>query len=255
MRTTAYLLLFSSAALLLTLVAACDPGTEPSETCERHADGVIDVRPLVFAEDWSPASLADDPLADHQPTPTVCPVSAWGDEFGTLEASNTDGLRTLLRTTAVPDMKEKTLRYPGHFEYMRVLLESGFFGKEPIEVGGAWIRPIDFTARLLFPLWRLAPGEADLTVMRVRIRGEEGGKKKEHVYRLFDRLDEKTGVSSRARTTGYTCTAVVNLLLDGRFTRKGICAPEAVGAEPGCLSEILDYLSARGVRYEHEETG
>ncbi|MBM3321678.1 MAG: saccharopine dehydrogenase NADP-binding domain-containing protein [Candidatus Eisenbacteria bacterium] len=174
------------------------------------------------------------------------------DPIGTLEASNTDGLRTLLRTTAVPDMKEKTLRYPGHFEYMRVLLESGFFGKEPIEVGEARIRPIDFTARLLFPLWRLAPGEADITVMRVRIRGDEGGKKKEHVYRLFDRLDEKTGISSMARTTGYTSSAVANLLLDGRFTRKGICPPEYVGAEPGCLSRVFDYLADRGVLYEHE---
>jgi hypothetical protein len=87
MRTTAYLLLFSCAALVLTLVAGCDPGTEPGGTCEHQSDGVIDVHPLVFSEDWSPSVLAEDPLADHQPAQPICPVSAWGDEFGTLEVS------------------------------------------------------------------------------------------------------------------------------------------------------------------------
>jgi len=32
---------------------------------------------------------------------------------GTLEAFNTDGLRTLIQTIPAPNMKEKTLRYPG----------------------------------------------------------------------------------------------------------------------------------------------
>jgi saccharopine dehydrogenase-like NADP-dependent oxidoreductase len=171
------------------------------------------------------------------------------DPIGTLEASNTDGLRTLLCTASIPNMKEKTLRYPGHFEYMRVLLESGFFAKEPIEVGGVRVRPIDVTAKLLFPLWRLGPGEEDITVMRVRIRGEEKGKRLEHTYLLHDRLDGATGVSSMARTTGYTCTAVANLVLDGIFTRKGICPPEFVGAEGDCLGRVLSYLRDRGVRY------
>ena len=48
------------------------------------------------------------------------------DEIGTLEAFNTDGLRTMLKTMKVPNMKEKTLRYPGHIEYIKVLLDAGF---------------------------------------------------------------------------------------------------------------------------------
>ena len=54
------------------------------------------------------------------------------DPVGTLEAFNTDGLRSLLVTMRqVPDMVEKTLRYPGHIDYIRVLRESGFLGTEP----------------------------------------------------------------------------------------------------------------------------
>ena len=76
--------------------------------------------------------------------------------IGTLESFNSDGLRTLAETMDINDMKEKTLRYPGHIEKIAVLRESGFFSTEEIEIGGTKIRPLDFTARLLFPLWELA---------------------------------------------------------------------------------------------------
>jgi saccharopine dehydrogenase-like NADP-dependent oxidoreductase len=73
---------------------------------------------------------------------------------GTLEAFNTDGLRTLLRTLKIPSMREKTLRYPGHADLMRVFRDSGFFGTAPLEVDGQRIQPIALTARLLFEQWR-----------------------------------------------------------------------------------------------------
>ena len=84
------------------------------------------------------------------------------DPIGTLEAFNTDGLRTLLKTMKVPNMKEKTLRYPGHIEYMRVLRETGLFGKEQIEVKGVKVRPLDVTTTLLFPMWKIGPEEEEI---------------------------------------------------------------------------------------------
>jgi len=174
------------------------------------------------------------------------------DPIGTLEASNTDGLRSLLRTMKIPNMKEKTMRYPGHIEYMAVLLESGFFDKESLEVGDVTVRPIDVTAKLLFPKWRLEPGEPDITAMLVRVRGEEEGKALEYVYHLFDHADEEGVVSSMARTTGYTCTAAVHLVLDGRFERPGICPPEYIGAVEGNLERVLAYLEERNVHYRCE---
>ncbi|MFQ5578522.1 MAG: saccharopine dehydrogenase family protein, partial [Anaerolineae bacterium] len=65
---------------------------------------------------------------------------------GTLEAFNTDGLRTLLRTLDAPFMREKTLRDPGHAALMRVFRESGFFRTDPIEVNGQPVRPLNVTA-------------------------------------------------------------------------------------------------------------
>ena len=174
------------------------------------------------------------------------------EPVGTLEAFNTDGLRTLLKTVSVPNMAEKTLRYPGHIEYVRVLRESGFLDTEPVSVGGVAVRPIDVAAALLFPRWRLEEGEEEFTAMRIAVRGQEAGEERQYTYRLFDRTDAASGVSSMARTTGYTCTAVARLVLDGQFARKGICPPEYVGADAACFERVLEYLSDRGVTLERD---
>jgi len=169
---------------------------------------------------------------------------------GTLESWNSDGLRSLIKTMPdIPNMIEKTLRYPGCIEYLKVLRESGFFSYDPIDVNGVTIRPIDVTSRLLFPKWKLKPGEEEFTVMRIRISGEEQGKTKRYEYNLLDRTDTETGTLSMARTTGYTCTAAVHLVLNGKFSRKGINPPEFLGEAEHDFLFILDYLKQRGVNY------
>ncbi len=166
---------------------------------------------------------------------------------GTLEAFNTDGLRSLLATIDAPFMKEKTLRYPGHIEVMRLLRETGFFRKDEVEVGGTRVRPLDLTAKLLFPMWQLEEGEADLTVMRVEIEGMRGGRKERHAYDLLDRYDTASRTTSMARTTGYTATAAIRLLARGEFDRAGICPPEYVGRDPKAVARILADLAERGI--------
>src|SRR5690606_13242070 len=139
-------------------------------------------------------------------------------KIGTLESWNSDGLRTLIRTMPdIPDMIEKTLRYPGCIEYLRVLRAGGFFSKEEIDIDGKKIRPLDVTAKLLFPSWKLKPGEEEYTVMRIVVDGEDNGKKVSLTYSLIDRTDAATNTLSMARTTGYTCTAAANLVLEEKF--------------------------------------
>jgi lysine 6-dehydrogenase len=173
------------------------------------------------------------------------------DGIGTLESWNSDGLRSLMQTMKnIPDMIEKTLRYPGCVEYLKVLRESGFFSYDEIEVNGVKVRPIDVTAKLLFPKWKLKEGEEDFTIMRIIIEGTENGEDKKYEYYLLDRFDRKNKIISMARTTGYTCTAVANLMLDGGFTTSGVSAPETVGMGEGNLTYILKYLSERNVIYQ-----
>ncbi|MCX5786412.1 MAG: saccharopine dehydrogenase NADP-binding domain-containing protein [Elusimicrobia bacterium] len=168
---------------------------------------------------------------------------------GTLEAFNTDGLRTLADTLKMPNMKEKTMRYPGHIEKMRVLRETGFFSKEPVQIGGASIRPLDFTAKLLFPMWKLKEGEKDFTVMRVIVEGLKNGKKTRVTYDLLDRYDDKTGNTSMARTTGYAGTVAARMFAAGVFTRKGICPPEYFGMEEKAYKFMIAGMKARNINY------
>ena len=165
---------------------------------------------------------------------------------GTLEAFNTDGLRTLLHTVAAPFKKEKTLRYPGHIEKMRMLRETGLFGRTPMLVGEAMVAPIDLTAKLLFPIWQMEDGDEDFTIMRIIVEGAKDGQFRRHEFNLLDRYDRATGTTSMARTTGYTCTAAVRLVAAGLFQRKGISPPEFVGREGG-WPFIRAELARRGV--------
>ncbi|MEM7037395.1 MAG: saccharopine dehydrogenase C-terminal domain-containing protein, partial [Bacteroidota bacterium] len=177
------------------------------------------------------------------------------DKCGTLESFNTDGLRSIIFTMPhIPNMKEKTLRYPGHIEYVRVLRETGFFSQEAIDVNGQQVVPLDFTSKLLFKDWKLGDTEPEFTVMRVTVEGQDGDQRKRVQYDLYDEYDPATQTSSMARTTGYSATAAVNLFMDGRFTEKGVFPPELVGKHEGVLQYFLDYMGARGIEYRKTET-
>lgn len=170
---------------------------------------------------------------------------------GTLEAFNTDGLRTLLRTSTVPSMKEKTMRYPGHAEMMRMLRDSGFFSERPLEIGDVAVRPLDLTARLLSDAWQPVEDEEDITVMRVEVEGTLDGEDVRHRWDLLDRYDREQDISSMARTTGYTCTAVVQTLSSGMFRRPGLVPPESLGRDQACFDSVMSYLAERGVVFRH----
>ena len=175
------------------------------------------------------------------------------DGIGTLESWNSDGLRSLIDTMDIPDMIEKTLRYPGTVEYLRVLRDTGFFSYDEVEVKGQKIRPIDLTAKLLFPKWQLKDGEEDYTVMRIVVEGVANDKQKKYRYDLLDRYDKESKTISMARTTGYTATAVANLILKGMYQNPGINPPEYVGVEEENFRFIVDYLLARKVNYVFSE--
>ena len=168
--------------------------------------------------------------------------------IGTLEAFNTDGLRSILFTMPhIPNLKEQTLRYPGHADLIIALQQGGFFDETPMEIKGVSIRPLDFSSGILFRQWKLGEREEEFTVMRVTVEGQYGGKQLKVEYNMLDRYDSKTGTSSMSRTTGYTCTAALELIAQGRFSEKGVFPPELVGKDAGCFEFVLQYLRKRGV--------
>jgi lysine 6-dehydrogenase len=170
---------------------------------------------------------------------------------GTLESFNTDGLRSILFTMKhIPNMKEKTLRYPGHIDLIIALQKAGFFDTTSIDVKGTALRPIDVTSRILFDQWKLQPEEAEFTLMNIVVKGKMDGNDTTVTYFLYDEYDAVSKTASMSRTTGYTCTAAVNLLINGSFTEKGVFPPELVGKKKDCFDFILNYLKERKVVYK-----
>ncbi|MBM4106090.1 MAG: saccharopine dehydrogenase [Phycisphaerae bacterium] len=167
---------------------------------------------------------------------------------GTLEAFNTDGLRSLLRTIDVPHMRERTLRYPGHIELMRVLRETGLFGLDPVEVGKHRIRPRDLLARLLFPKWTFEEGEEDLTAMRVVVEGTLAGRATRLEWTLLDRHDRDSGFSSMSRTTAFPAAAVARMIGTGLLSAPGVHEPERLASMEGVVESVLRQIADRGVR-------
>jgi lysine 6-dehydrogenase len=175
------------------------------------------------------------------------------DTVGTLEAFNSDGLRSLVKTLKADYMAEKTLRYPGHIDYIKVLKSSGFFDTDTVELQGQPIVPLEFTKKMLFSKWLLAPGEEDITVMKIIVEGQKDGQSKSFTYELYDEADAVSGIHSMARTTGYAATVALRLMDAGLWNKPGIHAPEFVGRECACVDFMLEGLKERGVLYQFFE--
>ncbi len=175
------------------------------------------------------------------------------DEVGTLEAFNTDGLRSILFTMPhIPNMKEKTLRYPDHVEFIIALKQAGFFDEEDIEINGTKISPLKFSSKILFRDWKLGIEEEELTVMKVIIEGEKDGSRQRIEYNLLDHYDNETKTSSMSRTTGYTCTAAVHLIAEGLFKKKGVFPPELVGNNKECFDFVMRYQGEKKINWKYE---
>ncbi len=198
------------------------PTFSPSDVWEEYT------RPARFVKDGKLITMP--PLSE----PEILGFKVEGHELK-LEAFNTDGLRTLIRTMngRIPNMKERTLRWPGHIAYIKHLQDTG----EP------------WTAET----WKTGDDEDEFTVARIDLRGSEDGRRKTISYTSVITYDRERQMSSMSRVTGYSCTGVARCVLDGTFRRIGISAPSDIGEAPGCIERILDHLKARNIVFEKQE--
>ena len=132
---------------------------------------------------------------------------------------------------------------------IQTMKKIGLFSETPVKVKGQEIRPIDFSTAMLLNDWKLGEDEPELTIMKVTVKGSG----RSVTYSMIDRYDPVTRISSMSRTTGYTCTAAVELILQGHFNKKGIFPPELVGANEACFNFVLQYLKDRNVNWQKKE--
>lgn len=198
-------------------------------------------RPYGYVVTWSLDDLLEEYVRParfvRDGKPTVVPVfsqveNVQVDGVGEMEAFVSDGLRTAIETFAdVPNMCERTLRWPGHVAQVRPLVESGRFLEE-------------FRARCVVPEPR------DLVALVVRVRWKDGRRER---LTLVDRWDAATGMTAMARTTAMTTAVTAALLARGGAREPGVHPLEHVGRNEAAYRFIVDGLAGRGVRMAWRE--
>lgn len=185
-------------------------------------------------------------ITEAEPLSDIEEINVFG--IGTLEAFLTDGLRTLLYTTNIPTLIEKTLRYPGHSNAIKLLKNSNFLSKKPIDYNGTKIIPLEFTSKLLFPLWELKKNDREMTILYVYFWSKEGEKNKEINYFLIETTDLEKGINSMAKTTGTPAIIAAEMYLEGKINLKGIIPPEILGRDEKIFEDFMERFEKRGLK-------
>jgi len=220
------------------------------------------VPPLDYIITWSPENLIDEYVRKARIVKKgkITAVEALSGlekvkfpKLGILEAFYTDGLRTLPRTIDAYDMWEKTLRYPGHSEKIKVLRTLGFFEEKQIDVNGVKISPRKLTIRLFEKTLR-KPEIKDVVALKVEVSGVENGKRTRYVYHLLDYYDEKKEITAMARTTAYPASVIAQLTLKEALKAKGVVPPEKIGKDDALFKLFLEELEKRNIKISQEKT-
>ncbi len=151
----------------------------------------------------------------------------------------------------VREMARYTGRYAGHCAFWDVMVKCGFLDRRPVTVAGGAVAPIEFTSALLAsqPRFQYADGEADLTFVRVDVRGMKAGAGRRVIYDLVDRRDFTTGFTSMQRTVGFTLALGARLIAGGLLAGRGLLTPLDV---PYDL--VFPSLERHGIRVTRQES-
>ncbi len=174
-------------------------------------------------------------------------------KVGKLEAFYTDGLRTLLHTVkGVEEMWEKTLRYPGHIEKIKLLKSLGFFEEKPVEIGNLSVSPRGLTAKL-FEKKLKRPEIHDIVAMLIKVSGVKRGRRTTYTYHLLDHCDKKRNVTAMARTTAYTASVATQLIAKKTVKENGVIPPEKLGMNEKFYRKFMDQMKKRGIAVKESE--
>lgn len=138
--------------------------------------------------------------------------------FPELEAFHTSGGTSTLPETfqgQVGECFEKTLRYPGHVSMLRSLYDLGLFSSEKRRIDGAMISPRQVMSSLFVE--KFAGDEPELTLLRVEAHHGEVAAS----FNMVDYTDQATGLTSMMRTTAWPASIVLQMLIDGRVSKRG----------------------------------
>jgi lysine 6-dehydrogenase len=176
------------------------------------------------------------------------------EPYHEMEAFLTDGLATLLYTMKgrVKVMDEKTIRYPGHAEQIKTLIETGLVSTKPVNVNGKNMVPRKLLSAILGPKLVLGK-EKDVTLLRVTVCGTRDSSDVRYEYEMIDRYDEIENVTSMARTTAFTGAIAAMILASHRIHEKGVLAPESCFAG-STFKTLFQRLAEKNVKISRTVT-
>ncbi|MFC5465272.1 saccharopine dehydrogenase family protein [Lederbergia graminis] len=172
------------------------------------------------------------------------------EKFGPLEAFHTSGGTSTL-SLSYPFLKEleyKTIRYPGHAEKFKLLVDLNLTRNDyEVEIGGRKVKPREVFLKVLDPIVALKDKD-DVVHLRVIVSGWKNGKKETHVYEMSTYKDRKNNVTAMARSTAYTISVVAQMIGNGKIKQKGVYPPELI--VPG--QEYIKQMSKREIHIKEK---
>jgi lysine 6-dehydrogenase len=167
------------------------------------------------------------------------------EEFGELEAFHTSGGTSTLTGTfpQVETLEYKTIRYPGHAEKFKVLVDLGLTKKETlVEVDGKKVSTREVLKAALTP-GLLLGDKQDAVLLRVIVAGLKNGDDVTYEYELVTKKDMDQQVTAMARATANTISVVAQMIGNGEITNRGVYPPEQI--VPG--DAYIEEMKKRGV--------
>lgn len=166
---------------------------------------------------------------------------AFAPPFTEMEAFQTSGGTSTLPETfkgRVRELDYKTIRYPGHCEQFKLLIELGLAASEEIEVDGVVgrVSPRRVLEEMLRR--RLPADEPDVVLVRVEFRGVSKGEKRRLRYDIIDRFDESTGLSAMMRTTAFPASVIAQMMARGEIKEKGAIPQELAVPPDSFVAEL-----------------
>ncbi|MFQ6126530.1 MAG: saccharopine dehydrogenase family protein [Candidatus Heimdallarchaeota archaeon] len=173
-----------------------------------------------------------------------------------------------LNLSDVTDAWDKTVRWPGHCDLWKKLIDLNLTSFKPLKISfkvkppkeghvfdevtylddGYEISPFEFLVAIGERYWRYEKGEGDACVLRVEVSGETNGKQTMYTYEMIDFYDPEDNVTAMGRTTAFPCAIVSQMLARGEFKEKGVIHVGKVGGNKDLAERILEELAKRNIR-------
>jgi lysine 6-dehydrogenase len=164
---------------------------------------------------------------------------SFAQPFTEMEAFQTSGGTSTLPETFAGRVREldyKTIRYPGHCEQFKLLIDLGLASSEEVEVGGLRVAPRRVLGEML--LRHLPADEPDVVLIRVEFRGVHQGASRRLRYDIVDRYDERTGLSAMMRTTAFPASIIAQMMARGEIKEKGAIPQERAVPPESFVAEL-----------------